>query len=174
MPLDPDKLRQDVEVLSAERDQSSGSRGRPRSGAMSAIRQHLTAITALRDDGATWPDIAAALATQGIVQGDGTPLTGRHLTALIASIRRQDAGRAAARARRAVRVDLRQVSSMTSAAVASQQATPIGEAYVDFQAQDPMQGSPDALFHRLDQKARQAAEAATERPDFSGGLIKRS
>ena len=165
MPLDPDKLCSDVEAHRADRGKAIGSGGRPRSGAMSIVRQHLAAITALRDDGATWSEIAAALAKQGIVQGNGTPMTGRHLTALIASIRRQDTERAAAQARRAALADLRHVSTMTSPVVmAREQKATIHK--------EPVQGSPNALFHRLDRNARQEAEIAAERPDFSRGLAR--
>ena len=73
---------------------------------MAAVRQHLPAIEVLHDEGASWVDIAAGLTAQGLVQGNGAPLTGRWLTALIASIRRQDMQRAAKVAKRAGRTDL--------------------------------------------------------------------
>ena len=38
-------------------------------------------------DGASWNEIAAGLAAQGVTQGGGQPLTGRRLTALMHNIR---------------------------------------------------------------------------------------
>ena len=43
-----------------------------------------------REDGATWTEIAAGLAAQGVTQGDGQPITGRRLTALMHNIRVQE------------------------------------------------------------------------------------
>ncbi len=76
------------------------------SGAMAVVRAHLTEIERLKADGATWVAIAAALAQQGVKQRNGTPITDRRLTGLIASVRRQDADRERAKARRMSRVDL--------------------------------------------------------------------
>ena len=105
MPLDLKRLRRDVDAKrlsdTAERD----PRKKP-SGAMAAVRAHLADIERLKDEGATWVAIAAALARQGVVLRDGRPITGRRLTGLIDSIRRQDAGRRVARARRSTRADL--------------------------------------------------------------------
>ncbi len=43
-----------------------------------------------REDGATWTEIVAGLAAQGVTQGDGQPITGRRLTALMHNIRVQE------------------------------------------------------------------------------------
>lgn len=171
LQLDPDKLCRDVEARAVERLQGSGPSSRQRSGAMAAIREHLATIMALRDGGATWPDIGVALTAQGFTRGDGGPLTGRHLSALIASIRRQDAGRAAARARRTARADLHHAPEAIPAAMSPRRDGAVGSAD-DASVRDHDRGNPDALFDRIDQKARQAAKAAAERPDFSKGLIK--
>lgn len=73
---------------------------------MAVVRTHLAEIEGLKDEGATWVDIAEALAEQGVRRRDGGPITGRRLTGLIVSIRRQDAKRRSATERRASRRDL--------------------------------------------------------------------
>lgn len=105
MPLDVKRLRRDLDA----KRQSNAAEGDPRktpSGAMAVVRAHLADIERLKAEGATWVAIAAALARQGVVLRDGRPITGRHLTGLIDSIRRQDAGRSVAKARRSRRADL--------------------------------------------------------------------
>ena len=82
MQLDPEQLRRDVEARRAERDRGLGPSGRPRTGAIATIRQNLATIETLRADGATWADIASAVTAQGLLRGDGKPLTGRHVTAI--------------------------------------------------------------------------------------------
>lgn len=73
---------------------------------MDLVRAHLAEIERLKAQGLTWTDIAAALAEQGVRRRDGAPITGRRLTGLIDSIRRQDAKRSKAAARRALRGDI--------------------------------------------------------------------
>ena len=112
MPLDFKRLRRDLRRLRRDVDAkglSDTAEGDPRkkpSGTMAAVRGHLAEIERLKAEGVTWVAIAAALARQGVVLRDGRPITGRHLTGLIDSIRRQDAGRRVARARRSTRTDL--------------------------------------------------------------------
>ena len=105
MPLDIKRLQRDVAALGLLRATENVARGKA-SGAMAIVRTHLAEIERLRGEGATWTDMAAALAGQGVRRRDGTPITGRRLTGLIDSIRRQDAKRQRAMARRAFRGDL--------------------------------------------------------------------
>lgn len=54
------------------------------------IRKNIRQLERMREeDGATWTEIAAGLAAQGVTQGDGKPITGRRLTALMHNIRVQ-------------------------------------------------------------------------------------
>ncbi len=105
MPLDLKRLQRDVAALGRARATENVARGKA-SGAMAIVRTLLAEIERLRGEGATWTDIAAALAGQGVRRRDGAPITGRRLTGLIDSIRRQDAKRRRAMARRASRGDL--------------------------------------------------------------------
>src|SRR6185503_7219393 len=87
-------------------------------GAMQIVRDHLGAIRELRQQGATWDQIAAGFANQGVHQRSGEPLTGKRLTALIDSIARQDRGRAARLTRRMARPDLAQPRPTASSDIA--------------------------------------------------------
>jgi len=73
---------------------------------MAVVRDNLEALEALHAAGASWVDLAAGLAAQGVTQGQGDPLTDNRLTALIASVKRQAARQAEAKARRRTRPDL--------------------------------------------------------------------
>lgn len=73
---------------------------------MAVIRDNLAQLEALHAAGATWVDIAASLAAQGVHHGSGAPLTGRQLTGLIASVRRQARRREARTSERLSRSDL--------------------------------------------------------------------
>ena len=102
MSLDLERLRRDIAALGIARSaQQQGT-----SGAMGVVRAHLADIERLKDEGATWVNIAEALAEQGVRRRDGGPITGRRLTGLIDSIRRQDTRRRSATERRASRRDL--------------------------------------------------------------------
>lgn len=101
MPLDLERLRHNATALG----QSRRAIGKL-SGAMDLVRTHLEEIERLKAQGVTWNDIAAALAEQGVRRRDGGPITGRRLTGLIDSIRRQDAKRRKAGTRRIARADL--------------------------------------------------------------------
>ena len=79
MSLDLERLRRDVDALGLSRKTEDVARGKA-SGAMAIVRTHLAEIERLRDKGATWTDIAAALAGQGTRRRDGAPITGRRLT----------------------------------------------------------------------------------------------
>jgi hypothetical protein len=105
MPLDLKRFRRDVDRKRLP-DVTGGDPQSKPSGAMAVVRAHLGEIEQLKSEGATWVAIAAAMAEQGVRLRDGRPITGRHLTGLIDSIRRQDAGRRMATARRASRADV--------------------------------------------------------------------
>ncbi|PZR82064.1 MAG: hypothetical protein DI537_37270 [Stutzerimonas stutzeri] len=78
---------------------------------MAAVRENLAQLEALHAAGASWVDIAASLASQGVHHGSGAALTGRQLTALIASVRRQARKRQARTAQRLARPDLHKVTA---------------------------------------------------------------
>lgn len=99
--LDLAKLSRDLDRRRRDRPEGVGPGGRPASGAMGVVRDNLAQLEALHAAGASWVDIAASLSAQGIRRGDGEALTGRQLTALIASVRRQ-------RQRREVKAEQRQ------------------------------------------------------------------
>lgn len=109
--LDFKRLTNDVDALRRSRPADLGPGGRRLTGAMAIVRDNLDALEAMHAGGATWGDIAAGLAAQGVTQGAGDPLTAKRLTALCASVKRQAAKRAAKQAKvqveRSRRLDLR-------------------------------------------------------------------
>ncbi|WP_156323459.1 hypothetical protein [Bosea sp. AAP35] len=109
--LDLSKLTREVTRRKQDRPDGIGPGGRPVSGAMAMIRDNLAHLDALHAAGATWVDIAASLASQGVHHGSGAPLTGRQLTGLIASVRRQARQREARTAKRLARPDLPKVAA---------------------------------------------------------------
>lgn len=89
MSIDLERLRDYVKSLKAERQDSPI--GKVKSGATEIIRRNRQELERMhREDGATWTEIAAGLAAQGVTQGDGQPITGRRLTALMHNIRVQE------------------------------------------------------------------------------------
>lgn len=104
--LDLQKLSRDLDRRRRDRPDGIGPGGRPITGAMAIVRENLDALEALHAAGASWVEIAASLAAQGIHHGSGEALTGRQLTALIASVRRQRERREARGTQRAARSDL--------------------------------------------------------------------
>lgn len=104
--LDLKRLARDVDTLRMSRPVGVGPGGRRLTGAMAIVRDNLEALEVLHAAGASWVDLAAGLTAQGVTQGQGDPLTGKRLTALIASVKRQAARHAAAEARRMTRLDL--------------------------------------------------------------------
>lgn len=104
--LDLAKLSRDLIRRRRDRPDGVGPGGRPVSGAMAIVRENLAQLEALHAAGASWVDIAASLSAQGIRRGDGEALTGRQLTALIASVRRQRQRRDAKAEQRQARPDL--------------------------------------------------------------------
>lgn len=86
MDVDLKGLRAHVKQLKARR--ASSPIGKIKTGASEVIRANFEEIERLhREDGATWTEIASGLAAQGVTQGEGQPLTGRRLTALMHNIR---------------------------------------------------------------------------------------
>jgi hypothetical protein len=86
MNIDLKRLRADVKQLKASRVASPI--GKIKTGATEIIRSNFEEIERLyREDGASWTEIASGLAAQGVTQGEGQPLTGRRLTALMHNIR---------------------------------------------------------------------------------------
>jgi hypothetical protein len=86
MKIDLKRLRSDVNRLKAGRVDSPI--GKIKTGATEIIRRHFDELERMHhEDGAAWNEIAAGLAAQGVTQGDGQPLTGRRLTALMHNIR---------------------------------------------------------------------------------------
>jgi hypothetical protein len=86
MDIDLKRLHTDVKRLKAGRVASPI--GKIKTGATEIIRKNFDELERMhREDGATWPEIAAGLAAQGVTQGDGLPITGRRLTALMHHIR---------------------------------------------------------------------------------------
>jgi hypothetical protein len=78
---------------------------------MAVVRENLAQLEALHAAGASWVDIAASLASQGVHHSSGAALTGRQLTALIASVRRQARKRQSRTAQRLARPDLPKVAA---------------------------------------------------------------
>src|ERR1700694_492792 len=86
MKIDLKRLRSDVKRLKASRVDSPI--GKVKTGATDVIRRHFDELDRMHhEDGASWTEISAGLAAQGVTQGDGQPLTGRRLTALMHNIR---------------------------------------------------------------------------------------
>ena len=86
MKIDLKRLQSDVKRLKASRVDSPI--GKVKTGATEVIRKHFDELERMHhEDGASWTEIAAGLAEQGVTQGDGAPLTGRRLTALMHNIR---------------------------------------------------------------------------------------
>ncbi len=104
--LDLAKLTSELKRHRQDRPDGIGPGGRRVSGSMAVVRDNLAQLEALHAAGATWVDIASGLAAQGVRHGTGEPLTGRQLTGLIASVRRQARKREARAAQRLTRPDL--------------------------------------------------------------------
>lgn len=86
MDIDLKGLRAHVKQLKARR--ASSPIGKIKTGATEVIRANFEEIERLhREEGASWKEIASGLAAQGVTQGEGQPLTGRRLTALMHNIR---------------------------------------------------------------------------------------
>lgn len=85
MTIDLKRLRADGRRLKATRKRSPI--GRPKTGATAIIRKNYSEILRMHEnDGLRWTEIALALAAQGVTQGDGEPITGRRITALMRNL----------------------------------------------------------------------------------------
>lgn len=104
--IDLKKLRRTVAARQAARPDGIGPGGRVPTGAMALVRANLSAFDELRAGGATWAEIAAGLAEQGMTQNGGEPITAKRLTALVTLVRKADAARAAKASARLGRGDL--------------------------------------------------------------------
>lgn len=74
---------------------------------MAVVREHLDALLALHAGGLTWDAVAAGLTAQDLTTADGRAITGRNLTGVISSVRRQARRGAARAAERKDRGDVR-------------------------------------------------------------------
>jgi hypothetical protein len=103
--IDSKRLRDDAMRLKAT--QGHSPIGRRKTGATDVIREHFTELRRLHfEEGARWTELAAALADQGVTQGDGKRLTGRRLTALMRNVERQIKKQNDGKANRMARGDL--------------------------------------------------------------------
>lgn len=82
-------IRQQVEVLNQVSDTATDRR--VKTGSAAFTRTHLEEIKSLRAEGHGWRLIAAAVAALGVTQGDGVPITGRRLAALVSAVEKQAA-----------------------------------------------------------------------------------
>ncbi|MGE8131206.1 hypothetical protein ACQKQD_29935 [Methylobacterium sp. NPDC080182] len=103
--LDLRRLARDAAATPNSHRKAGAPGGRPATGLMEAVRDHLDALLALQASGLTWDAVAAGLTAQGFTTADGGPITGRNLTGIISSVRRQAATRAARAAKRTARPD---------------------------------------------------------------------
>lgn len=103
--LDLRRLARDAAAAPGRRRGTTAPGGRPATGLMQAVRDNLDSLVALQAGGLSWDAVAAGLVAQGFTTADGQPITGRNLTGIISSVRRQAAARAARAAARAARPD---------------------------------------------------------------------
>jgi hypothetical protein len=88
MAIDTKRLGMDVRRMKAIRIDTPI--GRMKTGATNVIRKNYSELLRMHnEDNCRWTEIAKALGDQGVTQGDGDPLTGRRLTALMHNIARQ-------------------------------------------------------------------------------------
>lgn len=86
MDIDLRGLRAHLKQLKARR--ATSPIGKIKTGATEVIRANFDELERLHhEEGASWTEIASGLAAQGVTQGEGQPLTGRRLTALMHNIR---------------------------------------------------------------------------------------
>jgi len=101
MKVDAAKLRASVKRLAEGRPDRRKS-----SDLMATVRRLMPVIDQLRADEVPWAVIAASLAEQGVVEGDGRPLTDKRLTSVVSKLKEQAAKRDARMQARTQRVDL--------------------------------------------------------------------
>jgi hypothetical protein len=112
MSIDSKRLTKDC--ANAQAAMAANGLARRRTGATAVIEPLLPIIRELRARKHSWAAIAAALAKQGVVQGnDREPITGRRLTALISAINKRLRRQEERLAGRAKRRDLAPVPQQT-------------------------------------------------------------
>jgi hypothetical protein len=103
--MDMKKLRADVQKLKAKRMLSPI--GRTKTGATAILRKNYSEILCMHEnDGLRWTEIALALAAQGVTQGNGAPITGRRITALMRNLALQSERESSNSASRLQRKDI--------------------------------------------------------------------
>lgn len=126
--IDLKQLKRAVAHRQASRPAGVAPGGRRATGSMAIVRQHLAQFDRMRADGATWAEIAAGLAEQGVTQGEGQePITARRLTALVTLVRQAEAKRAASIAKRAHRPDAPPEGAISPLTLSTDLATPATE-----------------------------------------------
>jgi hypothetical protein len=108
MRLDLKRFRHDLAAERNEQVAKTNHGARQLTGAMATIRNFLPEINRKRALHFTWSQIASGLAAQGVMQikaGNRIPISGRRVSALVDSIRRQDNRRQHADELRAMRSD---------------------------------------------------------------------
>ena len=83
--LDLRRLARDAAATPDSRRKAGAPGGRPATGLMDIVRDHLDALVALQAGGLTWDAVAAGLTAQGFTTAAGEPITGRNLTGVISS-----------------------------------------------------------------------------------------
>ena len=106
--IDIEKLRADAGKAKAARMEKKAGSTSVATGAMAVVRRLLPTIEGLldADSKTSWDDIAAALTEQGVRTRAGGPITGKRLSSLVDSVRKQDAARHERMQRRRARKDL--------------------------------------------------------------------
>ncbi|KAB1070582.1 hypothetical protein [Methylobacterium planeticum] len=112
--LDLRRLARDAAAAPGAQRANLAPGGRAATGLMDAVRADLDALFALQAGGLTWNAIAAGLTAQGLTTADGRAITGRNLTGVISSIRRQAQRGATRDAERKTRADVRDEAVATS------------------------------------------------------------
>ncbi|WP_342142515.1 hypothetical protein [Methylobacterium fujisawaense] len=117
--LDLRRLARDAAAVPGAHRAALAPGGRAATGLMDVVRADLDALVALQAGGLTWNAIAAGLTAQGLTTADGRPITGRNLTGVISSIRRQAQRGATRDAERKSRVDVREEAAATASSVSA-------------------------------------------------------
>ena len=105
--IDIKRLKQDVKRFQADRPSGVGPGGHRLTGNKDLVRKLLPYFDELHAQGATWANIAASLAAQGVLQGNAQPIGTNRLTALVSAVRQDVRNKALAEAARQQRSDVR-------------------------------------------------------------------
>lgn len=105
--LDLRRLARDAAAAPGARRAALAPGGRASTGLMDVVRENLDVLVALQAGGLTWDAVAAGLTAQGLTTADGRAITGRNLTGVISSVRRQARRNADKDATRRARADVR-------------------------------------------------------------------